>query len=144
MANWQGSIKAKPITKRDGATTVNFMNLIIFQFGIPNNIITDNGTNFTSEEFRDFCRSQGICVDFASVSHPQSNGHVERCNTPVFVPQFFFRGIWLPSFLFWYSFVFFGSFADVDGQMAMPFPLTPEILLDLSMPPKILFLGFCR
>ena len=43
-------------------------------------IITDNGTNFTAEEFKDFCADQGIKLNYASVAHPQSNGQVEKAN----------------------------------------------------------------
>jgi hypothetical protein len=47
---------------------------------VPHSIITDNGTNFTAEEFKDFCSDQGIKLNYASVSHPQSNGQVEKAN----------------------------------------------------------------
>jgi transposase InsO family protein len=50
------------------------------RFGVPNNIITDNGTQFTAREFKDFCADSSIKVNHASVSHPQSNGQVERSN----------------------------------------------------------------
>jgi hypothetical protein len=73
-------IEAKPITTCDGATAVNFMRGVIFRFGIPHSVITDNGSNFASAEFRDFCARQGVRLDYASVAHPQSNGQVERSN----------------------------------------------------------------
>jgi transposase InsO family protein len=53
---------------------------IMYQFGIPNNIITDNGTQFTTSEFKDFCVDSGNKMNYASMSHPQSNGQVERSN----------------------------------------------------------------
>jgi hypothetical protein len=49
-------------------------------FGVPNSIITDNGTQFTVREFKDFCADSGIKINYASVSHPQSNDQVERSN----------------------------------------------------------------
>jgi transposase InsO family protein len=49
-------------------------------FGIPNNIITDNRTPFTTREFEDFWADLGIKINHASVSHPRSNGHVEHSN----------------------------------------------------------------
>ena len=73
-------IEANPITTCNGATAVNFIRGVIFRFGIPHSIITDNGTNFTAIEFRDICSAQGIRLDYASVAHPQSNGQVERAN----------------------------------------------------------------
>src|SRR4051812_23690514 len=73
-------IEEKPIKVLDSAITVNFMQGIIHRFGVPHDIITDNGSNFNSAEYKKFCWSQGIQVNFASVAHPQSNGQVERDN----------------------------------------------------------------
>ena len=44
-------IEAVPITRSTATTAVNFIKSIIFHFGVPHNIITDNDTNFTAEEF---------------------------------------------------------------------------------------------
>jgi transposase InsO family protein len=52
----------------------------MYKFGMPNNIIMDNGTQFTAREFKDFCADSGIKINYASVSHPQSNGQVEHSN----------------------------------------------------------------
>lgn len=73
-------IKVKPISKLDVATVVSFLKGIIYRFGVPHSIITDNGANFDSDEFKSFCWSQGTRLDFASVAHPQSNGQEERAN----------------------------------------------------------------
>ena len=40
----------------------------------------DNGTQFDSEAFRDFCDQIGTKIHFASVRHPESNRLVERAN----------------------------------------------------------------
>jgi hypothetical protein len=40
-------------------------------------------TQFTVREFRDFCDDTGIKVNYALVSHPQSNGQVERSNSMI-------------------------------------------------------------
>jgi transposase InsO family protein len=47
---------------------------------VPNSIITDNGSQFTCRKFLEFCDKFHICVDWASVAHPQTNGQVERAN----------------------------------------------------------------
>src|SRR3954466_2586556 len=73
-------IEAKPIKALDSTTAVSFMQGIIHRFGVPHDIITDNGSNFNSAEFKKFCWINGIQVNFASVAHPQSNGQVERAN----------------------------------------------------------------
>ena len=69
-----------PITSSTALTAVNFIKSIIFRFGVPHNIITDNGTNFTAAEFQNFCEELGIKINYASVVHPQSNGQVEKAN----------------------------------------------------------------
>ncbi|XP_073355235.1 uncharacterized protein [Aegilops tauschii subsp. strangulata] len=47
---------------------------------MPNNIITDNGTNFTKGGLVQYCSVSGIHLDLASVAHLQSKGQVERAN----------------------------------------------------------------
>ena len=39
-------IEARPIKKLDGPTAVRFIKDIAVGYGMPNSIITDNGTNF--------------------------------------------------------------------------------------------------
>ena len=73
-------IEAKPIKKLNSRTAIKFMKEITCRYGVPHSIITDNGSNFDSEEFRHFCSSQGTRVDCASVAHPQTNGQAERAN----------------------------------------------------------------
>src|SRR3954465_13262233 len=73
-------IEAKPIKSLNSATAVSFIRGIIHRFGVPHDIITDNGSNFNSAEFKKFCSDMGTRVNFASVAHPQSNGQVERAN----------------------------------------------------------------
>ena len=73
-------IEAKAIKNLDSGTAVSFIRGITFRFGVPHSIIIDNGSNFDSNEFKVFCASQGTRVNYASVSHPQSNGQPERGN----------------------------------------------------------------
>ena len=74
-------IEAKPIKRLDGQTIITFFKDIIYRYGYPHSIITDNGTNFAKGAFARFCGDKGIRLDLASVAHPQSNGHVERANS---------------------------------------------------------------
>ena len=53
---------------------------IIFRFGLPHTIITDNGRQFDNRDFRDFCTRFHITHRLTSVGHPQSNGEVEVTN----------------------------------------------------------------
>jgi hypothetical protein len=56
-------IEAKPLAKIGSKQAVNFIKDIIFHFGVPNSIITDNGTQFTGQKFWDFCDDNNIWVD---------------------------------------------------------------------------------
>jgi hypothetical protein len=73
-------VEAKPIRKLDGKTTLKFVKDIVVRFGIPHSIITNNGTNLSQGEVEEYCHHNRICLDLASVAHPQSNGQVERTN----------------------------------------------------------------
>ena len=53
---------------------------IICRFGIPLMIISDNGRQFNSQAFRDFCSSLGIKNRFSSPGHPQANGQTKVTN----------------------------------------------------------------
>nr|GEY92581.1 reverse transcriptase domain-containing protein [Tanacetum cinerariifolium] len=53
---------------------------IVCRFGIPCEIILDNGKQFADNTFKDWCDKLNITQRFASVKHPQSNGLVERAN----------------------------------------------------------------
>jgi hypothetical protein len=55
-------------------------NEIITRYGVPHNIITDNGANFAKGVFADYYDKKGIQLDLASVAHPQKNGQVEKAN----------------------------------------------------------------
>ncbi|KAM0886071.1 hypothetical protein ACQ4PT_029946 [Festuca glaucescens] len=73
-------VEAMPVTTQDTTAAVNFIKSIVFRFGVPNSIITDNSSNFTSNEFGSYCEELGIQLNFASAAHPQTNGQVEKAN----------------------------------------------------------------
>jgi hypothetical protein len=57
-----------------------FWQNIVCRFGVPKAITVDNGTQFDTETFKDFCDRIGTKILFASVRHPESNGLVEKAN----------------------------------------------------------------
>jgi transposase InsO family protein len=73
-------IEVRPLTSIRSEQVVAFFTNIIHRFGVPNSIITENGTQFTGEKFLDFCEDHHIRVDWAAVAHPMTNGQVERAN----------------------------------------------------------------
>ncbi|XP_073353594.1 uncharacterized protein [Aegilops tauschii subsp. strangulata] len=64
-------------------STVKFIKGLVIRFDVPNRIITDNGSQVTSNLFRTYCANLGTQICYASVEHPRSNGQAERANVEV-------------------------------------------------------------
>ena len=62
---------------------MKFIKGLVCRFGVPNRIITDNGSQFTSRLFKSYCANLGTKICYASVAHPRSNGQAERANAEV-------------------------------------------------------------
>jgi hypothetical protein len=62
---------------------VAFLKLIVCRFGVPSRIIMDNGTQFKSQLFQEYCEGIGTQLCFAFVAHPRSNDQAERANTEI-------------------------------------------------------------
>ncbi|GKV47203.1 hypothetical protein SLEP1_g54121 [Rubroshorea leprosula] len=74
-------VEARPLSSLTSKKVEDFVfSSIICRYGIPNQIVADNGTQFNCSSFRDFCSSYGIKLQFTSVYHPESNGMVESVN----------------------------------------------------------------
>ena len=48
--------------------------------GLPSDVVSDRGPQFTSHFWSEFCRMLGATVSLSSGFHPQSNGQAERMN----------------------------------------------------------------
>jgi hypothetical protein len=63
-------VEASSITTQDSTAAINFIKSIVFRFGVPHSIITDNGKIFTSKEFKNYCEGLEnqieICICSAS------------------------------------------------------------------------------
>jgi hypothetical protein len=75
-------IEARPIVKVCSEEAVSFFNDIIYRFGIPNTIITDNNTQFMGKKFLNLFDDNNIRVDWSVVAHPKMNGQVEDQERP--------------------------------------------------------------
>src|SRR6185312_9070841 len=64
FSNW---IEARPIAKIKSEQVVQFFINIVYKFGVPNSIITDNSTQFIGKKFLRFCNDFHICVDWSTV-----------------------------------------------------------------------------
>ena len=58
--------------------TIQHLRTVFAQFGIPDSIVTDNGTCFTSSEFEMFLTNNGIVHKKSAPYHPSTNGLAER------------------------------------------------------------------
>nr|GFC52719.1 reverse transcriptase domain-containing protein [Tanacetum cinerariifolium] len=74
-------IEAKAVATITGGQMKKFVwDNIVCCFGIPGEIISDNGKQFADNPFKDWRDKLNITQRFASVKHSQSNGLVERAN----------------------------------------------------------------
>ena len=64
-------------------TTIEQLRTLFATHGIPEVLVTDNGTPFTSTEFSEFTRNNGIRHVRVSPFHPSSNGLAERAVKPL-------------------------------------------------------------
>lgn len=60
-----------------GSTTTHALLDLVSRFGIPSQIVSDNGPQFVGEEFRNFCAHFGIEHIRTLPYHPRSNGEAE-------------------------------------------------------------------
>ena len=65
------------------SSAVKFIKGLVSRFGVPNRIITANGSHFTSNLFNTYCADLGMQICYTSVAHPRSNGQAESDNAEV-------------------------------------------------------------
>nr|GEV27921.1 reverse transcriptase domain-containing protein [Tanacetum cinerariifolium] len=78
FTKWIEAKAAATIT--DGQVKKFVWDNIVCRFGIPGEIISDNGKQFADNPFKDWCDKLNIIQRSASVKHPQYNRLVERAN----------------------------------------------------------------
>lgn len=61
-------------------TVTSFLVSVFAREGYPEEIVCDNGPQFSSREFEAFLEDRGIHLRHSSVYYPQANGQVERFN----------------------------------------------------------------
>ena len=59
--------------------TIQILRSVFATHGLPQKVVTDNGTSFTSQEFQEFMKANGIKHVTSSPYHPSTNGLAERC-----------------------------------------------------------------
>uniref|UniRef100_A0A2N9GIN6 Uncharacterized protein n=1 Tax=Fagus sylvatica TaxID=28930 RepID=A0A2N9GIN6_FAGSY len=74
-------VEAEPLVHITDADSKRFIwKNIITRFGIPRVLVSDNGSQFTSGPFREFCEQYGIRNHFSTPAYPQTNGQAESSN----------------------------------------------------------------
>lgn len=72
---------AEPLPDQKALTVAEiFTDRFIARFGLPETLVTDQGTNYTSDAFRNLLRQFSITHRTSTPYHHQSNGQVERAN----------------------------------------------------------------
>ena len=67
-----------PTSSSTSTTTIEKLRQCFSTLGLPEQLVTDNGPSFTSEEFRQFMSTNGVRHICVSPHHPSSNGQAER------------------------------------------------------------------
>ena len=62
----------------DNSLTIGFLHDLFAWFGVPDCVVNDNGTQFTSAEFEDFCNTFHVKHVTTPQSHRRLNGQAER------------------------------------------------------------------
>lgn len=73
-------IEVEVLTKIDSVRVIQKLKSMFVRFGFPLSMTADNGRQFISQEFRQFCEECGIDLISTIPYWPQQNGEVERQN----------------------------------------------------------------
>jgi transposase InsO family protein len=130
-----------PVPHITSRQTVTALRKLGAQHGAPETIVSDNGPQFTSQEFKDFCVANAINHILSPPYHPQSNGRAER-----FVDTFK-RGLRklrgegdmekiLDTFLLTYRTTPCPTLPSKQSPAEMFFGRKPRTSLDLLLPTK--------
>ena len=67
-------LEVVPMTHATSTNTISALRQIFSYFGLPEHLLTDNGTQFTSDEFQKLLRENDILHTLAAPGHPATNG----------------------------------------------------------------------
>ena len=70
-------IEVFPVKSSSSATTIGKLRCLFASHEIPESIVSDNGSPFTSSEMKEFLTANGVKQITSSPNHPSSNGLAE-------------------------------------------------------------------
>ena len=71
-------IEAFPATLPSSNVTIELLRPVFAQFGVPETVVSDNGSCFISDEFQQFLKSNVIKQITSAPYHPSTNGLAEK------------------------------------------------------------------
>jgi len=71
-------VEIKPMHSTTTDAIINVLYELFCGFGIPRSMVSDNGPQFASEEFTQFCKQLSITHIRSTPYHPRTNGLAER------------------------------------------------------------------
>lgn len=75
FSKWPEVLKIK---STDAKNVIRLLKSLFSRFGLPTKMVSDNGPPFTSQEFENFLKVNGIRHLFSTPYHPSSNGQAEN------------------------------------------------------------------
>ena len=67
-----------PMSSTTASQTIEALQIIFSKYGLPEQLVSHNGPQFSSDEFAQFMRANGIKHIQSAPYHPSSNGLAER------------------------------------------------------------------
>ena len=75
--------EAEALKDKTAESVIEAVCRICARRGFPGSMLSDNGSEFKNQYFRDFLRKAGCLLQQTTPYQPQSNGLVERCNAKI-------------------------------------------------------------
>uniref|UniRef100_A0A3P9M115 Gypsy retrotransposon integrase-like protein 1 n=1 Tax=Oryzias latipes TaxID=8090 RepID=A0A3P9M115_ORYLA len=129
------------------------VNNVFRHHGIPCDIVSDRGPQFTSQVWKAFCSALGATVSLTSGYHPQANGQAERANQEL---EAALRCLASQNQSDWSKYLVWAEYAHnnhsstatgmspFEASLGYSPPLFPSQELDLAVPSVQLHLQRCR
>lgn len=71
-------LEVAKMTSTSAASTIAVLQQLFARYGLPLEVVSDNGHQYISEEFKTLLKSLGVLQTLVPTYHPQSNGQAER------------------------------------------------------------------